>query len=88
MFREEYCSYIGDICIADEFRHMLVRPGDYFSKCVTNKYYVHAFDDHLHCVHDCKEVTKCGEIVVPDEHLLVRLILCVVDTSSMQFIVR
>ncbi|KAE9549719.1 hypothetical protein FO519_007071 [Halicephalobus sp. NKZ332] len=38
-------------------------------KCRSNHYYLEASEPHPSCVDRCKEVTTCGEIAVPEEHL-------------------
>lgn len=40
-------------------------------KCRSSQYYLHPGAERQSCAGDCKNVTKCGEVAVPEHHLLV-----------------
>uniref|UniRef100_A0A915CUM6 Leishmanolysin-like peptidase n=1 Tax=Ditylenchus dipsaci TaxID=166011 RepID=A0A915CUM6_9BILA len=52
---------------------LLVRPSKapirLSRRCKSNHYYLDALDSHPSCVDQCKTITTCGEVSIPDEHL-------------------
>lgn len=49
--------------------HPTIAPIRLNRRCLNNQYFISPDDKLQTCYSGCKEETKCGEVVVPDEHL-------------------